>query len=255
MSKKTSKALVKAQHAKKVKGKLMLAPSFLKARQVLHLLQRTPEGHIYKRKGKGNQEFEYVTGTYMKKVLNYAFGWMWDFKVLEHGREKDMIWVLGELTVKDMKGHSITKTQFGRADVKYYKDKSKGMLDFGNDLKSATTDALKKCAAELGIASDVYGKQEFKDIRLNIDKEFTEPANGEGEKIKKVKGILAGPREFAMIESYCRKLGKDDPDRAYDFIKKLTGMELNEKLTKNDAMTIIGKLLEKLTAGKNGKKN
>ena len=37
------------------------------------------------------------------------------------------------------------------------------MLDFGNDLKGAATDSMKKCASMLGIASDVYGKAEFKE--------------------------------------------------------------------------------------------
>ena len=40
--------------------------------------------------------------------------------------------------------------------------KSGGMLDYGNDLKSACTDSLKKAASLLGIASDIYGKSEFK---------------------------------------------------------------------------------------------
>lgn len=58
----------------------------------------------------------------------------------------------------------VVKEQFGRADIKFKRD-SKDMVDYGNDLKAATTDALKKCAAELGIASDVYGKNEFKEIK------------------------------------------------------------------------------------------
>lgn len=253
MAKKNSKALAKAQKSRKISKALMLVPSFLKSQQLLHILQRTPREHVYKRKGKGGQEFEYVTGTYMKKVLNYAFGWMWDFKVLEHGQEKNLIWVLGELTVKDMKGHSITKTQFGRSDVKFYRDKTKGTVDFGNDLKAATTDALKKCAAELGIASDVYGKEEFKDIKLNMDKSFVGPENGE--KGKKVKDMLAGAKEKQLIEKYCRELGANDPDKAYDLIKKLTGVEFNDKLNKTDSLTIIAALLQKQTAKRNGKKN
>lgn len=34
-------------------------------------------------------------------------------------------------------------------------------LDFGNDMKAAASDALKKCAAQLGIAADVYDPDEF----------------------------------------------------------------------------------------------
>ena len=44
-------------------------------------------------------------------------------------------------------------------------------LDLGNDLKAATTDALKKCASELGIASDIYAPNEFKAIHVMSDSE------------------------------------------------------------------------------------
>jgi len=58
-----------------------------------------------------------------------------------------------------------------------------------------------------------------------------------------------------MIQVYCAKLGVNDPDKAYDYIKKLTGIELNfDKLTKSDATTIITKLLEKIAAKKNGRR-
>lgn len=82
--------------------------------------------------------------------------------------------------------------------------------------------------------------------------------NGNGVKTEKtqVKDILAGPKEKQLIESYCKKLGADDPDKAYELIKKLTGIELNlQELTKNDAMTIITKLLEKLNSNRNEKRN
>lgn len=67
--------------------------------------------------------------------------------------------------------------------------------------------------------------------------------------------ILAGEKEKKDIESYCRELGADDPNKAYDLIKKLTGISFNEKLTKTDSLTIIAALLQKQTAKRNGKKN
>jgi predicted glycosyltransferase involved in capsule biosynthesis len=39
-------------------------------------------------------------------------------------------------------------------------------LDFGNDLKAAATDAFKKCASLLGVASDVYESDEFMEITI-----------------------------------------------------------------------------------------
>lgn len=161
--------------------KFALQNTFIKEKQILKMLQRTPAEHRHKRQGRGGQEFEYVTGVYIKKVLNFTFGWLWDFEVMEHGVNGKHIWVLGKLTVKDGKGGSITKTQFGGAEIKCKKG-SDDIIDFGNDLKSATTDALKKCASEFGIASDVYGKNEFKDINRQVTNDAQEELSFESVK-------------------------------------------------------------------------
>jgi len=149
-------------------GKKLTIPStWLKDTQILKMVQRTPKEHVYKRKGRGGKEFDYVTGAYIEKVLNYVFGWNWDFEILEHGVAGDYIWVKGRLTVRGTKeGQQIVKTQFGRAEIKYVSKaahKPENYIDFGNDLKAASTDALKKCASLLGIASDIYGKSEYKE--------------------------------------------------------------------------------------------
>lgn len=147
------------------KGKLTLVPgSPVSKEQILTIFQKTPPRHIYTRPAKGGGTWDYVTATYVKKVLNYVFGFMWSFEVVQFGKEEKQVWILGKLTVKDPKsGLEITKSQFGRADIKYKKQTNE-MLDYGNDLKAATSDALKKCAAEFGIASDIYGKNEFKEV-------------------------------------------------------------------------------------------
>lgn len=133
-------------------------------RQILSLVAPTPKEQVYTRPGKGDKSFKYVTGNWVEKKLNYTFGFLWDFEVQAHGREGDFIWIQGKLTVKLTGGTTISKTQFGRSEVKYLSQmphKPENMIDFGNDLKSATTDCLKKCASLLGIASDIYGKAEY----------------------------------------------------------------------------------------------
>lgn len=138
----------------------------LNIEQLRFLFAKTPARHIYQRPAKGGGTWDYVTGTYIKKVLNMMFGWNWSFEVdkFDLNMEAKQAIVLGRLTV--ISGDQrIVKMQFGRQDIKFRKD-STVPLDLGNDLKGATTDALKKCAAELGIASDIYGKKEFKEIEL-----------------------------------------------------------------------------------------
>jgi len=148
--------------------------NILNDKQLDLLLGKTPENHIYKRPGKGGGEFRYVTGIYMKKSLNFLFGWDWDFEVMEFDVNMTAMQaiVLGKLTCRTG-GKTIVKTQFGRVDIKQKRDGS-GILDLGNDLKAAATDALKKCASEIGIASDVYGEKEFKEIKVQPEETFGE---------------------------------------------------------------------------------
>lgn len=197
-------------------SKYMLPKTWMSEKQVLKVIQKTPPQHIYKRKGKGGQTFDYVTGTYVTKVLNFVFGWNWDFEIVAHGRESDQIWVQGKLTVKSEKGETITKSQFGRADIKFKKE-SKIMLDFGNDLKAASTDALKKCASMLGIASDVYGKMEYKqeaDLEVQTVHQISAPAP---------KQIQNQSTEEIMVCKGCDSIiGKQEAD----FSQKMYGKRL-----------------------------
>lgn len=163
----------------------------LNAKQLNTLLSETPKDHIYERPAKGGGKWQYVTGVYVKKVLNMVFGWNWSFEVkkFEYNMESKQCMILGRLTV-NVKDRTIVKEQFGRSDIAFKtepvldgdgkpvmlklkngknvpkRQSTSEPLDLGNDLKAATTDALKKCASELGIASDIYGADEFKNIRI-----------------------------------------------------------------------------------------
>ena len=152
--------------------------NLLNTQQLDFILQRTPKIHKYSRPAKGGGTWNYVTGTYVKKILNLAFGWDWSFEIVEHKFDLQLkqAYVLGKLTV-NTGGRSIYKMQFGRVDIKFKTEWIDGKkqttdqpLDIGNDLKAAATDCLKKCASELGIASDVYSPNEFKEIRVIDDK-------------------------------------------------------------------------------------
>ncbi len=142
--------------------KLTIPKTWMSENQLTKILQKTPRQYVYQRPGKGGGKFDYVTVSYVQKALNYIFGWNWDFEIIQRGTEGGQVWVLGKLTVRGMQsGQTIVKTQYGRADIKM--KKSGGMLDYGNDLKGASSDALKKCASLLGIASDIYGKADYKE--------------------------------------------------------------------------------------------
>ena len=201
--------------------------NMLNQQQLQYLLQKTPDKHKYKRKAKGGGTWEYVTGVYMKKVLNLMFGWNWSFEIVEHkfDLEVEQAYVLGKLTVTSG-GKTIVKMQFGRAEIKIKKSDGKP-LDIGNDLKAAATDALKKCASELGIASDVYAPNEFKEIQI-IENPSIETNE---EKLEYIKSLLDDEDIYIGEEDYlnAHRIVEQKESASYDKLIKLLLTKLKPK--------------------------
>lgn len=137
----------------------------LTANQLKQLLKKTPVQYVHTRPAKGGGQWEYVTGGYVRKVLNLMFGWNWSFEIIDEKVLHGEAIVKGKLTCTS-NGVTIVKMQFGNKDV-ICKKGTDIPLSIGNDLKAAATDALKKCAAELGIAADIYNKMDFREV--NVD--------------------------------------------------------------------------------------
>jgi hypothetical protein len=160
----------------------------LNEKQLERLLQKTPKQYVKERPAKGGGKWEYVTGGYIRKVLNLMFGWDWDFEIISEMIQGKEAIVKGRLTCRS-NGKTITKMQYGNKDIVFKTEKvfnSDGTpkmiekygkqvqetkptdepLSLGNDLKAAATDCLKKCAAEIGIAADIYNKEDFREIKV-----------------------------------------------------------------------------------------
>jgi hypothetical protein len=175
--------------------------NLLNADQLGFLMQKTRSDNTYTRPAKGGGNWTYVTGSYIKKVLNLMFGWDWDFEIIEHKFDLQIkqAYVLGKLTVRTG-GREIKKMQFGRVEIKFKNEWKDGVktasnipLDIGNDLKAASTDCLKKCASELGIASDIYAPNEFKEIQVSS-------SMGKKSPIDEIKTLLESKRDFMLEE-------------------------------------------------------
>lgn len=142
----------------------------LNNKQLQLILKRTPEHYVRERPAKGGGKWRYVTAGYMKKCLNLMFGWDWDFEILDEKILHGEVIVKGRLTCRSG-GKTIVKTQYGNKDIMYRKetdkDGNKVPLSIGNDMKSAASDCLKKCASEVGIAADIYNAEEFKEVLVN----------------------------------------------------------------------------------------
>lgn len=147
-------------------NKLAAMPSVFKKEQLQLLHTATPEEHIHYFPANAGKMagLPFVTGGYMKHMLDRLTGGLWSFEVKEKGNASGQIWVLGKLTLYREDGSPmIFKEQFGRAAINTYTSGNNAgqPLDIGNDMKAAATDSLKKCASELGIARDIYAANEF----------------------------------------------------------------------------------------------
>lgn len=155
----------------KLKNKLTIVengPFSIEQQILMHA--STPAKYVKERPGKGGGKWKYVSGHFIKKRLNYVFGWAWSFQVLNQtidDRAKQA-YVLGRLTILNPKTCTpmVIKEQFGRADIKFWKTRPDQPLDLGNDLKAAATDALKRCAFDLGMAADISGYNEHKEMGI-----------------------------------------------------------------------------------------
>lgn len=161
---------------------LALTESALNPKQLGLILKRTPDKYVRTRPAKGGGQWKYVSGGYVKKCLNLMFGFDWSFEILEQLIMHKEAIVKGKLTIHS-NGKTIVKMQFGNKDIMYKKG-TEEPLSIGNDLKAAATDSLKKCAAEIGIAADIYNAEEFREVIVDVETDL--------EKIKRLLDLKLG---------------------------------------------------------------
>lgn len=185
--------------------------SILNSNQVQKIFNSTPARYKYKRPAKGGGEWTYVRASYIRRTLDGLFGFNWDLDIdtslaeaFEVASKTNACVVKGTLTGRvkhDGEWVEIKRTSFGRAEVKWQTETIKGEkqrkrddfsgsplpLDFGNDMKAAVSDCLKKCASMMGIAADVYDPQEFIEIHVEGSEEAEEKQKSLEERIKQAR--------------------------------------------------------------------
>jgi len=173
------------------------------------LTQKTPAEAIRHRSGPGGRQLAYVEHRWVNEQLNLAFDWQWSWDIVEWRlipteQEPQEAFVLGRLTVHTPRG-DLTKTQFGSSDVK--RDRKGNVLSIGNDLKAASSDALKKAASLLGLALDLYGSErESKPRRRQpARKPQSGPANGKPKANSNGKPMIKTGRWTGALEALAQQ--------------------------------------------------
>lgn len=150
-------------------------------RQINLLMQKTPDKFVKERTIRGGGKAKYVQIQYVIGMLNLITGYRWDFEIVNEKETNGQIVVQGKITVETKDGKSITKTQYGGAEIKVYAEgnaKAGQPMDIANDYKSAASDCIKKCASLLGVAWDVYGTDEMREVQI-IDQQIKKQSEPE----------------------------------------------------------------------------
>jgi hypothetical protein len=109
-------------------------------------------GQIKQREGNFGKMLDYIEGHAVIHRLNDAFEAEWSFSILEHRilEETDEVLVVGQL-----RAGNVVKNQFGSSRITRARESGEP-ISLGDDLKSATTDSIKKCASLLGVGLHLY---------------------------------------------------------------------------------------------------
>lgn len=214
----------------------------LNASQLQLILKRTPKQYVKQRPAKGGGVWDYVSGGYVKKCLNLMFGWDWDFEIIDDKILHGEAIVKGRLTCRS-NGKTIIKTQYGNKDIVFKTEKvfnedgtpkmvlkygknvqetrpSEIPLSIGNDLKSAATDCLKKCAAEIGIAADIYNKDDFIEIKIDPSNSDEDDSFEILNSLFEEKKDLIPAEDFDSIKKTIDNKRTKEYQRAIDFLNK-----------------------------------
>ena len=109
---------------------------------------------IKQRQGNFGHILDYVEGHVVTSRLNDAFEGNWSFEIVKYRilKETNEVIVLGKLIAEN-----VTKMAFGSKEMATNKD-TKAIISIGDDLKAASTDALKKAASLLGVGLYLYSE-------------------------------------------------------------------------------------------------
>ena len=123
----------------------------------------TKQDKISLREGKQGKTFKYVKGKEFEKWLDMNYpGWSWEVDIINVNQLGGFVSVRGTLTVHDPDtGFKRVMSRIGSKEAIIVN--ATNQLAVMPYLKSAETDALKRCCVALGAFNDVYSDVDFED--------------------------------------------------------------------------------------------
>jgi hypothetical protein len=212
----------------------LVVASVINESQFRILSGRTPKAVIKTRPGRGGKNFNYVPHGYVNTLLNRAFGFDWDFETLPNGNgdfwtiidadttmnRKQSCLVTGKLTVRihDVNDPTIVLAEIVKTGTGE-RECIRGMT-WGSIVKSAESDALKKCASKLGVALDLYWEDPTGEFIPESDETI---AARQAEKMAiEIKTRNPGVSPKLIADTILEELGVDVPvNRVLKWIKEI----------------------------------
>lgn len=203
-----------------------------KTRQILD--REFKKSSIKTKPGRGNTRLSYVEGANYIRRLNEAFGGEWSFEIVEYQILESEVIVRGRITVLGADG-SIIKEQWGGHP------RNRGS-DLGDVLKSATTDALKKCASLFGVGLHLYSDAPDEEVGVERSTsgagEASAPPSGQAKWPSDPHGPLT-QRQKSALWAIAKVLGW-----SVEELRAAAGKDLGD-LTKAEASALIDELKER----------
>ncbi len=195
------------------------------------ILERSfaPE-QIKQRQGNFGQTLDYIEGHAVIERLNEAFEGDWSFEITWQHIGDDEVLIMGRLAAT-----GIIKEQFGSSKVTRNRDDN-SVISIGDDLKSATTDALKKAATLLGIGLHLYhSHQPYHSTGANYHNHH-DKGNGNGggngrATTKQIKAIFAIAQDKGISNKDVRDLCVDACGKLPDYLTKSEASEIIQDIS------------------------
>ncbi len=177
---------------------------------------------IRQRPGHHGKTLSYVDVAAVISRLNEGCD-SWSFEVVSHDIHDGEVIVLGKLTADGM-----TKMTFGGSAITI--DKEGQVVSIADDLKAASSDALKKSASLFGVGLELYGG--------NTNGHHP-GSNGNGRTPSLTERLTS--RQLAAIHGASRRCGLSG-DRLTGMLMKTAGKSNPAELTKAEASHVISEL-------------
>ena len=191
---------------------------------------------IRSRKGRSGITLSYVeTSEYIKR-LNQVFDYNWSFEIVDEKVDNGFVIVRGKLTAE-----GITKSQYGTSHITVGKDSGE-VLAIGDDMKSAGSDALKKCCSLFGIGLHLYNDADNGNGNNGGNgKGMNRPSGNKG-------NDMATKAQLGKIKAVRTKLGMKSDD-VLDLIERMYNTRNVNALNKEMASSVISVLEKRIADG------